>query len=341
MRLARPFVTSRGAQSEARSYFLQLTDVDGQVGHGEAAPAPRITGETLESVERQFQALGRAPAWADRLLEDAQHIPGGSPSPAVRAALVAAALDVEGRRTGASLHRLLNLPEGEIDSSVTISLAPPAEALREAEQWDRDGWRTFKVKLGGPHDEAVIRALRDRYPDKRIRVDANEAWTPAVARERLAFLQRAEVELVEQPLPRDQLEESAALARAFDIPVILDESVLDSEAALRAIRHEAGDGVNIKLAKCGGPFEARRLAKVLRDAGWRTMMGCMIESSLGLATAAAFAGVLDYADLDGNVTLLEDPWKGHEVRGGRVRTPTRPGVGVERAPGAGAWEPVT
>lgn len=247
----------------------------------------------------------------------------------MRNALVTAYLDAHGRRKGTPLHQLLNLPEGTIASSVTISIGPVEAVLREAAEWDAAKWDTFKVKLGGPHDEAVLKALRDRYPEKTLYVDANEAWNLEEARGRLRLLERLNVTFCEQPLARDRLTELRMLAREFEIPIILDEPVLDTEDALHMIRAEAGDGINIKLQKCGGPYEARRMIKVARDAGWKVMIGCMLESSLGIAVGAAFAGVLDYADLDGNVLVTNDPFEGLEVKRGRISTPTRPGAGVK------------
>lgn len=271
----------------------------------------------------------RNPDWVERLLEDAEHVPGGTRTPSVRNALLTAHLDALGRLRGRPLHQLLNLPEGRIRSSVTISLGPVEAVLKEAVEWTAAGWDVFKVKLGGDHDEEVLRTLHDRYPDKTLRVDANEAWTESVARQRLALCQRLGVELVEQPLPRDQLDGLRRLAKEFEVPILLDESVLDSGQLLDAIREDAGDGVNLKLSKCGGPYEARRMVKIARDHDWKVMMGCMVESSLGVATAAAFAGVLDYADLDGNVFLQQDPFAGFQARKGVVETPQRPGVGVD------------
>lgn len=302
------------------------------MGYGEAAPSPRVTGETPQRAEQELTRWAARPAEAETLVADAPFVPGGSPAPAARAALVAAALDAEARQAGIPLRRALNLPEGRLPSSVTIGLGPPEAALREAAEWDAAGWNVFKVKLGGPDDEAVVRALRDAYPEKKIRVDANEGWSPQAAESRFRFLERHDIEFVEQPLPRNLVEESAGLARRFDLPILLDEPLLDSEDAVELVRREAGDGGNIKLAKCGGPFEARRLVKVLRDAGWKVMIGCNLETSLGLATAAAFAGVVDYADLDGNVTLAHDLFRGFSIPQGMVATPEGPGIGVELDP---------
>lgn len=328
LRTRRPFRIARGTTTEFVNFAAKV-ELEGHYGWGEAAPSGPVTGESLEACGRALRAWQADEGALRGELEASELVPGGGPAPAARAALTAAYLDALGRRRQAPLHRLLNLPAGEILSSITLSLGPVEQVLDEAAARDAEGWTIFKVKLGGPDDEAALRALRDRFPDRRLRVDANEAWSVGVAQQRLALLERVEVEFVEQPLPRDRLEESAALARRFDIPILLDESLRDAESALALVRAEAGDGVNIKLAKCGGPFEVRRIVKVLRDAGWKVMAGCNLESRLGIATAAAFAGILDYADLDGHALLDRDPFEGFETAGGRVATPDRPGIGVD------------
>lgn len=334
MKLRRPFVIASGSITAAESLFLRFEDDAGHTGWGEATPAPRVTQETDEMARRSILDYERNEEWVERLLEDAEHVPGGTRTPSVRSALLTAHLDAIGRVKGLPLHRLLNLPEGRIHSSVTVSLGTPQAALKEAVEYAAAKWDILKVKLGGPHDEAVLRALRDAYPDKTLRVDANEAWRLDEARKKLELCQRLEVELVEQPLPRDQLTESRILAREFEIPIILDESVLDTGDVVDVVREEAGDGINVKLAKCGGPYEARRMVKIARDHDWKVMIGCMVESSLGVAAAASFAGIVDYADLDGNVFLAQDPFTGFRVQGGLVATPTAPGVGVAEGPAA-------
>lgn len=334
MKLRRPFVISSGPLSQVDALFLRFEDDAGHAGWGDCTPSPRVTGETGEQARRALADFEKNPEWVERILEDAEHVPGGTRTPSVRNGLLLAYLDALGRVNGRPLHRLLNLPEGRVPSSVTISLGTPEAALKEAVEWSAARWDVFKVKLGGPHDEAVLRALHDRYPDKTLRVDANEAWSLAEARARLELCQRLEVQLVEQPLPRDRHTELRMLAREFEIPIILDESILDTSDLLQAIREDSGDGINIKLSKCGGPYEARRMVKVARDHDWKVMIGCNIESSLAVAAAAAFAGVVDYADLDGNVLLASDPFAGFSVERGQAATPGRPGVGAVEAPAA-------
>lgn len=333
--LRRRFVISAGATDRATTLAARLEIEGGAVGWGEAAPSTRITGEGLAEARAALVGWSKDAAALGAALARAEFEPGRGPTPAARCAASVAHLDARGRAAGVPLRRMLNLPEGEVASSMTLSIGKPEEVLAEAAVRDQEGWRIFKVKLGGAHDMETMHALRDRFPEKALRVDANEGWSPDTARHYVAALERMDVELVEQPLPRHLIAESADLARMFEVPIILDEPALDSEALLRLVQADAADGVNIKLAKCGGPFEARRMVKILRDHEWKVMMGCMLESSLGIAAASAFAGTLDYADLDSHQLIADDPFEGLEAPVGMVRTPDGPGVGVVRRADAG------
>jgi L-alanine-DL-glutamate epimerase-like enolase superfamily enzyme len=172
------------------------------------------------------------------------------------------------------------------------------------------------------HDLA---GLRDTTR-QRIRVDANEGWTPEAALERLEWLAKIGVELVEQPLPADRIEETRALRRRSPIPFYADESVHRAADIPRLAG--AFDGINVKLMKCGGIAEALRMIAVARAHGLKVMLGCMIESSLAITAAAHLSPLVDTADLDGNLLIENDPFEGATVVDGRLVLPARPGLGV-------------
>lgn len=324
----------------ARNVFVELRDGD-DAGWGEHAPSERVTGEGFEDVRKEVAELQKNPDWVERLLEDPEHLPPNTPRRGTRNAFVSAWLDFEGRRKDAPAHKLLNLPAGRIASTITIPLGTPEASVKAARAYLDEGWACFKVKLGGDHDEATIKALRDAFPETPIRVDANEGWSLDEATKMLPLLHRLEVEFVEQPLARDAWDGLKELRNQHEVPVFLDESVLDTDDLLKAIRQDAGDGVVIKLAKCGGLVEARRMVKMARDHGWKIMVGCMIESSCGIAAGAALAGVVDYLDLDGNALIANDPFGDGLLDDGRITTPDRPGLGVDRRPDGAALEPLT
>ena len=194
------------------------------------------------------------------------------------------------------------------------------QKVREAE-----GFAVLKVKMGSEHDRGVLETVR-RVTDRDLRVDANEGWTLEDALARLEWLQEMGVELVEQPLPAHQLAEMRELKKQSPLPLFADESVARAEDIPRLAA--AFDGINIKLMKCGGLGEALRMIHVARAHGMQIMLGCMVESSLAITAAAHIAPLVDFADLDGNLLITNDPFVGAEVRDGRLVLPPAPGLGV-------------
>jgi L-alanine-DL-glutamate epimerase-like enolase superfamily enzyme len=197
--------------------------------------------------------------------------------------------------------------------------------VREAEQYP-----ILKVKLGTDHDEEILRTIRDAT-DKPVRVDANAGWTVARAKEMIPRLEEFGVEFLEQPLVADDLDglaEVRRVASAHHIPVVVDESCL----VAADIPKLAGrvDGINIKLAKCGSLREALRMIATARAHGMLVMVGCMIETSLGITAAAHFTPLVDAADLDGAALTVDDPFTGATIERGQIRLPTEPGLGVKR-----------
>jgi L-alanine-DL-glutamate epimerase-like enolase superfamily enzyme len=232
--------------------------------------------------------------------------------------------DLAGKRLGVPLYELLGLdPRKTPQTSFTIGLASPDEVVRKVRE--ASAYAVLKVKLGSGEDREVLEAVRDTT-DRPLRVDANEGWTLEGARERLDWLAKLGVELVEQPLPADQLEQTRELRRLSPLPLYADESVHRAADIPRLA--EAFDGINIKLMKCGGLGEALRMIAVARAHGMKVMLGCMIESSLAVTAAAHLTPLVDLADLDGHLLLAEDPFVGVGVEDGRLVLPDTPGLGV-------------
>ena len=245
---------------------------------------------------------------------------------AARAALSAALHDLVGKRLGVPVYRLWGLdPCKAPKSTFTIGLDTPERIkakVREAEQFP-----ILKVKLGTDRDLEILRAIREAT-DKEIRVDANCGWTVKGTIRMLPVLDEFGVTVLEQPLPPDDLEGLAVITAQSDIPVIADEScktVADIPPLIGKV-----DGINIKLAKCGGLREALRMIAVARAHGLMVMVGCMIESSLGITAAAHFTPLVDIVDLDGAALLANDPFVGAHIDGGQVTLPSAPGLGVRR-----------
>ncbi|WP_370293680.1 dipeptide epimerase [Deinococcus sp. KSM4-11] len=327
---AQPFGIARWTHLVYPRTIVTL-NLDGQVGRGEAAPNA-FYGETRGTVEAILPLL--APAvqdpweWDGLTARLSALMPHDHPS--VKCALEMAALEWCARSVNQPVWRLLGLTPSPIpDSSYTVSLGELPSMRAQAREAVARGYSILKVKLGTDRDEAILEALREEVPDVTLRVDANAAWTRARARRMLGVLDAAKVELLEQPLAAADLEGHAELRARAPMPVVADESLHHVSDLLALTR--AFDGVNLKLAKLGGPLQALRAVRLARAHGLSVMMGCMIESSLGISAAAHLAGLCDWADLDGALLLAEDPFTGLEWRAGHLTRPTKPGWGVERA----------
>ncbi|HXE58036.1 MAG TPA: dipeptide epimerase [Gemmatimonadales bacterium] len=322
-----PFIIARGGQSEYRTVWVKLRDGDGNEGWGEAAPS-RFYGETPETVLAALQAYAAAlPAdpfdleEAERRLETTLR---GNPS--ARAALSAALHDLVGKRLGVPVYRLWGLdPARAPRSTFTIGIDTP-ERMR-AKVLEAEQYPILKVKLGTGDDVAILRTIRDAT-EKELRVDANAAWTVKQAIAMLPVLEEFGVTVLEQPLPPRDLEGLGAVRRAARIPVVADESCLTAADIPPLVGRV--DGINIKLAKCGSLREALRMVAVARAHGLTVMVGCMIESSLGITAAAHVTPLVDIVDLDGAALLARDPFVGATIDGGQVRLPSGPGLGVAR-----------
>ncbi len=322
LRLRTPFRLSRGS-STTRSNVVCELEQGGFVGRGEAAPIARYRESAASAAAAlvQMAAELRAPkAFATEAARVAR--PGQR---AAEAALDVALHDLAARRLGVPLHELLGLERRELPpTSFTIGLDPIDEAL--AKVAGASEFEVLKVKMGAAGDLELVEAIR-AATRQAIRVDANEGWTPAEAPAKLARLAELGVELVEQPLPAGRLDETRALRAHSALPLIADEDVHTAEDVPRL----AGiyDGINVKLAKCGGVSGALRLIGAARAHGMKILLGCMIESSLGIAAALAVAPLVDWIDLDGHLLIADDPFDGIPFKNGRLALPEGAGLGVE------------
>jgi L-alanine-DL-glutamate epimerase-like enolase superfamily enzyme len=323
-----PFVIARGGSSEHTVVRIRVVDDDGAEGWGEAAPS-RFYGETPETVVaalgRLAPVVGRADAWTLEDLEaELQRVLRFNGS--ARAGISAAMHDLVGKRLGVPLCRLWGLnPAAAPPSSFTIAIAPTDDELKRRVR-AAEAYPVLKVKLGTDRDEQIIATVRAAAPDKTIRVDANAAWTARNAVRMIAFLAERGVEFVEQPVAPQDIDGLRFVRERSPLPIIADESCLVASDIPRLAG--AVDGINIKLAKCGGLREALRMVATARAHDMRVMAGCMIETSLGITAAAHLAPLLDYADLDGAALLADDPHTGASIDGGRISIPDGPGLGV-------------
>ena len=328
VRTRTPFVIARGGASEWRLVWVRVIDDDGAEGWGEAAPS-RFYGETTETViaalDRLAIVLDGADAWSLEAIEAEMHRVirfNASAKSAVSAALH----DLAARRLGVPLYRMLGLdPAHAPRSSYTIPITTDDDALHRALD-DAGPYPVLKVKLGGPRDADTIAGVRASAPDKILRVDANAAWTPKHALHMIDVLLDYDVELVEQPVAAHDIEGLRFVRERSPLPIIADESCLVATDVPRLAG--AVDGINLKLAKCGGLREAMRIIATARAHDMAVMAGCMVETSLGITSAAHLAPLLDYADLDGAALLAHDPFDGATIAAGTIALPAAAGLGV-------------
>jgi L-Ala-D/L-Glu epimerase len=325
-----PFVIARGSTNGYKRAWVRLVDGDGVEGWGEADPSS-FYGETLETVLAGFERL-RTQLPSDPFELEAAEARWEHVLPrngAARAALSAALHDLVGKKLGQPLWRLWGLDPGKAPlSSFTIGI-DTAEKMRHKVR-EADAYPILKIKLGTDRDEEILRTIRDAT-DKPIRVDANAGWTVARAQEMIPRLKEYGVEFLEQPLAPEDLDGLSAVRRvaaAHELPIVVDESCLVAADIPRLVGRV--DGINIKLAKCGSLREALRMIATARAHGMLVMVGCMIETSLGITAAAHFTPLVDAADLDGAALTVDDPFTGATIERGQITLPTEPGLGVKR-----------
>ncbi len=325
--LAETFTIARHSRDVEEVVQVEL-EHDGLVGYGEGAPVD-YWGETPESMLAFLEGeaprlIGGDPYALEYVGRRLAMRPGEQ---AAKQAIDAALHDWVGKRVGEPVWRLLGLSPTSPPTSYTIgidTIEGTADRTRRAH-----GYQVLKVKVGGPDDLARLHAVRDNT-SARIRIDGNEGWTLETARELMPVLVELGVEFVEQPFPAGDIDSFLALREiAPRIPVIVDEGCKDLLDVPRVAAY--ADGVNIKLAKCGGIREAVRMIHAARALGLQVMLGCMIESELGIAAAAQIASLVDHVDLDGHLLISNSPFTGLGFRDGGVVASAAPGLGVQPA----------
>jgi L-alanine-DL-glutamate epimerase-like enolase superfamily enzyme len=328
------FRIARGTKKSRDVFVVSLTE-DGITGIGEASPQ-EFYGENALSVRTAIQSIGRMLDGEPEVVRGRLNDRGSDLHRAlrahasVRAALDMALWDIRGRREGQPVWKLIGAdPERAPLTSFTIGIDTP-EVIDEKVDAAAP-YRILKVKVGLPGDLEILDRVLHRS-GKTVRVDANEGWDLETAVEKTLELYRRHIELCEQPLPHADEDDLRQLKRLWPIPVILDESIKDERDV--DARHDQGHGINIKLMKCGGITPALAMIERANAHGLRVMIGCMLETSLGVTAAAHLSPLCDYADLDGHLLLRDDPFEGVRVEEGKLVLPHEPGLGVRRRSGA-------
>jgi L-alanine-DL-glutamate epimerase-like enolase superfamily enzyme len=259
--------------------------------------------------------------WAGGVCDMAIRGHGGA-----KCALDIALHDLVGQLAGTPVHELIGLPAEIPPTDFTLGLDEPAVVAERARRAAR--FPALKIKCGGPADLATLEAVRAVY-DGPLRVDANTGWTRQDAVGLLPELEGLGVELIEQPFPARAYRDLGWLQERSSLPIVADESAVFPEdlAALDGVVA----GVNVKLAKVGGIGPAKRMLSEARERGFKTFLGCMEETSVGIAGSAAVASLADWVDLDGCLLLADDPFAGLELDADcRWRLAVAPGLGLRR-----------
>lgn len=328
LKLRHVFTVSSYSRTTTPDVQVEI-EYDGITGYGEAS-MPQYLGQTVASVSSFLQKVDLSqfddPFQLEDILTYVDSLSDGDT--AAKAAVDIALHDLVGKMLGAPWYRIWGLDKSKAPSTTfTIGIDTP-DVVREKTRECADQFNILKVKLGGDNDKEMIETIRT-VTDLPIAVDANQGWKDRqYALDMIGWLAERGVVMVEQPMPVGQIDDAAWLTERSPLPVFADEAVqrLRDVAALQGVY----SGINIKLMKCTGMREAWKMANMARALGMKVMVGCMTETSCAVSAAAQLSPAVDFADLDGNLLITNDRFRGMEVVGGKITLPDRPGIGVEK-----------
>jgi L-alanine-DL-glutamate epimerase-like enolase superfamily enzyme len=326
LNLRHTWTTTMSSSTYRDVLFVRYTR-DGVTGVGEGAPIIRYH-EDARGEKQVVDGLRDLLATADPMKFDklnAEILGRVEGHWAAKAAIDIAVLDWVGKRLNLPIHRLFGLDPADTPLT-TFSIGIDTPEITRQKTREADIYPLLKVKVGLDTDEATIEAVRS-VTKKTLRVDANEGWKDKdVALGKIKWLETQGVEFIEQPLPASMHDQIKWLRDQVTMPIIADEACLRPADIPRLA--DAYDGVNIKLDKAGGILQAYRMIQIARALGLKTMLGCMISSSVTVTAAAQLSPLVDFADLDCNLLVANDPYSGVKVKDGKLVLPDGPGLGV-------------
>lgn len=326
LKLKHTFTIARNSRDVVPIVLTEL-DFDGIKALGEASPNVRYH-EDSDSVIAFLNKLDlskfKEPFDYNAIFEYLDNLTEGDAS--AKASVDIAVYDWIGKKLNVPLWKLWGLDKNKTPfSSFTIGI--DKAAVVEQKVKEADEFPILKIKVGTDGDKEMIDTIR-KVTKKPIRVDANEGWkVKETALERIKWLQGEGVEFIEQPMPAAQIDDIKWLRDKIDFPIIADEALTKVSDIPKLAT--AYDGINIKLQKCNGIHNALKMITLGRSLGMKIMMGCMIESNVGVSAAAHLSPLIDYADLDGIVLINNDPFTGTYFDKGKIILNDKPGLGVE------------
>lgn len=328
LKLKHVFTVSSFSRSTTPDVQVRI-DYDGYTGYGEASMPPYL-GQTVESVCSFLKKVDLEqfpdPFCIDDILNYIDSLSDGDS--AAKAAVDIALHDLVGKIIGAPWHRMLGL-NPEKTSNTTYTIGIDTDEMVKLKTLEVAGqFKILKVKLGTPRDREMIRAIRE-VSDLPIAVDVNQGWkNNKKALDEIFWLKEQGIVMVEQPMPKEMLDANAWLTERSPLPTFADEAIqrLKDIPAIKG----AYTGINIKLMKCTGMREAWKMMNYARAEGMKVMIGCMTETSCAIAAAAQLSPAVDFADLDGNLLIANDIFRGTTVVDGKITLNQLPGIGIEK-----------
>lgn len=328
LKLKHVFTVSSFSRSTTPDVQVRI-DYDGYTGYGEASMPPYL-GQTVESVCSFLKKVDLEqfpdPFCIDDILTYIDSLSDGDS--AAKAAVDIALHDLVGKIIGAPWHRMLGLnPDKTPNTTYTIGIDTD-EMVKLKTREVAGQFKILKVKLGTPRDREMIRAIRE-VSDLPIAVDVNQGWkNKKKALDEIFWLKEQGIVMVEQPMPKEMMDANAWLTERSPLPTFADEAIqrLKDIPAVKG----AYTGINIKLMKCTGMREAWKMMNYARAEGMKVMIGCMTETSCAIAAAAQLSPAVDFADLDGNLLIANDIFRGTTVVDGKITLNQLPGIGIEK-----------
>lgn len=325
LKLRHAFNLARSSRTTTPDVLVQL-EYDGIVGYGEASMPPYL-GESIESVSTFLSKLDLSqfsdPFRIEEILDYVDHV--APDNRAAKASVDIALHDLLGKIMGQPWYKIWGLtPEKTPYTSFTIGI-DTAEVVRQKVD-EAAPYKVLKVKMGLDNDKELVEIIRSKT-DRPICVDANQGWTSKEeALEMCHWLKEQNCLFVEQPFDKSMIDETAWLRERSPLPIIADEFLQRLPDVMRA--YQVYDGINIKLMKSTGMYEAYKMAVLAKGLGMKLMIGCMTETSCAISAAAQLAPMVDWADLDGNLLISNDSFDGVKVVDGKIQLVDKPGIGV-------------
>lgn len=326
LKLRHVFTVATYSRTTTPDVQVEIT-YDGVTGYGEAS-MPQYLGQTVQSVTAFLQKVDLSQFNDPLQLEDIlAYVDSLSPGDtAAKAAVDIALHDLVGKLLGAPWYKIWGLNKDKAPSTTFTIGIDTADVVKQKTRECANQFNILKVKLGRENDKEMIETIRS-VTDLPIAVDINQGWKDKEkAIDEIFWLKEHGIVMVEQPMPKEQRDDIAWLTEKSPLPIFADEAI----QRLKDIKNVAGaySGINIKLMKCTGMHEAWKMLNYARAIGMKVMVGCMTETSCAVSAAAQLSPAVDFADLDGNLLISNDRFKGMEVVKGKITLPDRPGIGV-------------